>query len=74
VNVNNLHLCANPSKRILKMKNSSFQNLKSSIGDCPIGSKCIKMYELEGALQLKVSLQGDFTRFLVNSLVIMNNT
>jgi hypothetical protein len=63
VSVNDLHLCANPFKQILKMKNSPFQNLKLSIGDCPIGSKYIKMYELEGALQPKVSLQGDFTRF-----------
>jgi hypothetical protein len=39
------------------MKNSSFQNLKLSIGDCSIGSKYIKMYEFEGALQQKVSLK-----------------
>jgi hypothetical protein len=63
VSVNDLHLCTNPSKQILKMKNSSFQNFKLSIDDCPIGSKYIKMYKLEGALQQKVSLQGDFTGF-----------
>ncbi len=46
--VNDLHLCTNPYE----------QNLKLSIGDCPIGLKYIKMYELEGALQQKVSFQG----------------
>jgi hypothetical protein len=63
VSANDLHLCANPSKQILKMTNSSFQNLKLSIGDCPIGSKYVKMYELEGPLQQKVSFQGDFIGF-----------
>ncbi len=51
------------------MKNSSFQNFKLSIGDCPSGSKYIKMYELEGALQQKVSLQGDFTSYSEQDLV-----
>jgi hypothetical protein len=34
-----------------------------SIDDCPIGSKYIKIYELEGALQQKGVLQGNFIGF-----------